>query len=116
MEPATGATRAGRARARTDSVLRRVLTMVADCERCDYISEPFTFMSLGGSHENSLEGGAFFEHLPFGWATWTTGGWGSYDQDRTCLICPECVEKAKVSGEGRLRLSPKTILDGLSEV
>jgi len=98
------------------SMLRRVLTMVADCDRCPTVSNPFTFISKGGSYENAVDASAFFGHLPFGWANWTTPGWGGYDRDRTQLICPECVEKAKVSGEGTLRMSPKTVLDGLAEV
>jgi len=97
-------------------MLRRVLTMVADCERCPFVSKPFTFISKGGSSKNALEATDFFEQLPFGWGNWTPSGWGSYDRDSTQLVCPECVEKAKVSGEGEVRISPKTILDGLSEV
>ena len=90
--------------------------MVADCDRCDHTSKVFSFVSKGGSNKNALNVYDFFEHVPFGWAQWTTGGWGSYDQDRTHLICPECVEKAKASGEGSLAMSPKTLLDGLSEL
>lgn len=90
--------------------------MVADCDRCPERSEPFTFVSLGGPEDNCPEASSYFEHVPFGWALWTTSGWGSYDQDRTHLICPECVEKARASREGSLEVSPKTLLDGLSEV
>lgn len=89
--------------------------MVADCERCPHVSEPFTFISRGGTHKNAVDACSFFEELPFGWGTWTTGGWGSYDRDRTQLVCPKCVEKARISGEGELRVSKKTILDGLAE-
>ena len=97
-------------------MLRRVLTMVADCDRCPTRSEPFTFVSLGGPNDNAIDASSFLEHVPFGWALWTTPGWGQYDRNRTHLICTECVEKAKASREGTLEMSPKTILDGLSEV
>lgn len=94
-------------------MLRRVLTMVADCDQCHAVSKPFTFISKGGSSDNCPDSSGLFEHLPFGWAELTTSGWGPYDRERTHLICPECVEKVS---DGEVRLSKKGLLDGLAEV
>ncbi len=90
--------------------------MVADCDGCSNVSKQFSLISKGGPSDNCPELSSFFEHLPFGWAVWITWGWGSRNDPRTQLICPECVEKAKISGEGELRISEKTILDGLAEI
>lgn len=97
-------------------MLRRVLTLVAECEHCPRVSDPFQVISKGHPKDNEPEAHRFMADIPFGWGTCTSGGWGATNYTRSQLLCPNCLDEAEEKKYGEIRRSEKQILDGLAEL